>query len=175
MDFPAYKFLVDRMLGRLISWLRIFGYDTKSALDLEPTPEEDTILIGMAKGEGRILVSRDRVLIERAKKSGVDAVLVNSDDVRDQLNILMERYRLEADPNMTRCTACNSLLREAKDADKERLKGVEEVPKELFEEDRAIWVCDKCGKAYWQGSHWRNILKTAEEVKDKRKCQNKTN
>jgi len=35
MDAHAYRFLVDRMLGRLVAWLRIFGYDTKSALDLE--------------------------------------------------------------------------------------------------------------------------------------------
>ena len=101
----AYKFLVDRMLGRLIAWLRIFGYDTKSALDLEHTPGEDTLLIALAKGEDRILISRDRVLVDRAKKAGVDAVLVSSDDVRDQLATLMERYRLNANPGMTRCTA----------------------------------------------------------------------
>ena len=171
MEYPAYKFLVDRMLGRLISWLRIFGYDTKSALDFQPTPGEDTMLIGLAKREGRILVSRDRALVERAKKAGVDAVLVNSDDVRDQLRTLMEKYPLTADPNMTRCTVCNSLLREATEADRERLRCSDEVPKELLEGHSALWVCGKCGKAYWQGSHWRNILKTAEEVKR----QNKTN
>lgn len=60
MDHPAYKFFVDRMLGRLIAWLRIFGYDTKSALDFEPAPDEDTMLIDVAKREGRILLSRDR-------------------------------------------------------------------------------------------------------------------
>ena len=162
---PAYKFLVDRMLGRLISWLRIFGYDTASALDLEPSPGEDTRLIGMAKNESRILVSRDRALVDRAKKSGVEAVLVSSDDVRDQLETLMEKYRLDADPNMTRCTACNSLLREATEADRERLKSSGEVPEEVLRESGALWVCGRCGKAYWQGSHWRNILKTAEEIR----------
>ncbi|BAI61521.1 conserved hypothetical protein [Methanocella paludicola SANAE] len=169
MDASAYHFLVDRMLGRLIAWLRIFGYDTKSALDMEPTPDEDTRLIDIAKAEGRILISRDRALIERAKKAGVQTVLVSSDDVREQLEKLMESYRLDIDPNMTRCTVCNATLREATEEDIEKLKNSEEVPEHLLNDKRTLWVCEKCGKAYWQGSHWRNILKTAEQVRNSQK------
>ena len=168
MDYPAYKFLVDRMLGRLIAWLRIFGYDTKSALDFEPMPNEDTILIDLAKKEQRILISRDRTLADRAKKAGVDAILVSSDDVKVQLEELMKRYRLDVDPNMTRCTACNSTLREATEADMEKIRSSGEVPERLIKDHTEFWICDKCGKVYWQGSHWRNILKTAEEVKNTR-------
>ncbi|HTY90851.1 MAG TPA: Mut7-C RNAse domain-containing protein [Methanocella sp.] len=169
MNHPAHQFLVDRMLGRLIAWLRIFGYDTKSALDLEPSSDEDTRLIDIAKNERRILVSRDRALIDRAKKAGADAILVGSDDVRDQLEKLIERYRLDADPNMTRCTVCNATLREATKADLEKLKKSSEVPEHLLNDKETLWVCEKCGKAYWRGSHWRNILKTAEEVKNSHK------
>ena len=60
MEYPDHMFLVDRMLGRLVAWLRIFGYDTKSALDLKLSSNEDTLLIEMAKSEGRILLSRDK-------------------------------------------------------------------------------------------------------------------
>jgi uncharacterized protein with PIN domain len=169
MEVPAYRFIVDRMLGRLIAWLRIFGYDTISALDLEPTPNEDTMLIDIAKNERRILVSRDRALIDRAKRASADAVLVSSDDVRDQLEELMRVYRLDIDPGMTRCTACNSTLREATEADMERIRSSKEVPERLMSDYSLFWLCDKCGKVYWQGSHWRNILKTAEEVKNNRK------
>jgi uncharacterized protein with PIN domain len=166
MDYPANKFLVDRMLGRLIAWLRIFGYDTRSALDFEPSPGEDTMLIGLAGKERRVLISRDRTLVDRAKKAGVDAILVSSDDVKVQLEELMKRYGLDVDPNMTRCTACNSTLREATEADMEKIKSSGEVPERLIDNRTEFWVCDKCGKVYWQGSHWRNILKTAEEVKN---------
>lgn len=169
MYVPAYRFLVDRMLGRLVAWLRIFGYDTKSALGMELTPDEDTRLIDIAKAENRILVSRDRVLIDRAKKAGVEAVLVSSDDVREQLEKLMESYRLDIDPNMTRCTACNATLREATEKDIDNLKKAGEVPEHLLNDKTALWVCEKCGKAYWQGSHWRNILKTAEQVRNQKK------
>jgi uncharacterized protein len=169
MDAPGYKFLIDRMLGRLIAWLRIFGYDTKSALDLEATPNEDTLLIDIAKNERRILVSRDRELIDRAVKAGAEAMLLSSDDVRDQLEKLLERYRLDIDPNMTRCTVCNAPLREATEADLEKIKSSGEVPERLLKDKMELWVCEKCGKAYWQGSHWRNILKTAEEVRNANK------
>ncbi|MCD1295182.1 hypothetical protein CUJ83_09245 [Methanocella sp. CWC-04] len=166
MERSEYRFIVDRMLGRLISWLRIFGYDTKSALELDPSPKEDTMLIEIALGEGRILVSRDRVLVNRAKKAGVQAVLMYSDDVRDQLEALMQHYGLDIDPNMTRCTVCNSTLREAGPSDFENIKKHEEVPEHLLKNGTLFWICDRCGKVYWQGSHWRNILRTAEEVKN---------
>jgi hypothetical protein len=166
MPRKEYSFLVDRMLGRLISWLRIFGYDTKSALELESTPKEDTLLIEIAINEGRILVSRDHVLIKRAKKAGAEAVLVLSDDVRAQLEVLLELYSLETDPNMTRCTACNSTLRKAIENDIDKIRLIEDVPENLLNDIKAFWLCDNCGKAYWQGSHWKNIMKTAEEVKN---------
>jgi uncharacterized protein with PIN domain len=166
MDKPANKFLVDRMLGRLIAWLRIFGYDTRSALDLEPSTDEDTKLIDMAKKDGRILLSRDRCLVDRAKKARVEAVLLSSDDVRDQLEALMKQYGLDVDPNMTRCTVCNSPLREATEADMEKIRISGQVPERLLDERTGLWICTGCGKIYWQGSHWRNILKTAEEVRN---------
>ncbi len=166
MEYPDYLFLVDRMLGRLVSWLRIFGYDTKSALDLELMPNEDTQLIKMAKAEGRILLSRDKELVDRAKKDGINAVYVSPDGVREQLEALMREYPLHIEPEMTRCTICNAMLRKVENKDIALIKKNEEIPKQLLEELSGLWICIKCGKVYWQGSHWRNILKTADEVKN---------
>jgi uncharacterized protein len=166
MEYPDYMFLVDRMLGRLVAWLRIFGYDTKSALDLKLLPNEDTLLIEMAKAEGRILLSRDKELVDRAKKAGVHAVLISPDGIREQLEALTREYPLRIEPEMTRCTVCNSPLRKAGNNDIAALKNNGEVPKHLLDEQARLWICVKCGKVYWQGSHWRNILKTADEVKN---------
>jgi uncharacterized protein with PIN domain len=156
------------MLGRLIAWLRICGYDTKSALDFEPTPGEDTMLSAPAEKEGRILVSRDRTLVDRAKKAGVDAFLANSDDVKVQLEDLAKRYGIMVEPTTTRCTACNATLRRATEADISRIMGSGEVPERLINDHAELWICGHCGKVYWQGSHWRNIMRTAEEVKNAR-------
>jgi uncharacterized protein with PIN domain len=169
MEYPPYTFLVDRMLGRLVAWLRIFGYDTKSALDLEPTPNEDTRLIEIAKTECRILLSRDKELVDRAKKAGVTAVHLSSDDIRLQLEELMRHYSLCIEPEMTRCTVCNGMLRRATAKDMARIRQEGAVPEHLLNDHAELWVCDKCGKIYWRGSHWRNILRTADEVKNNRK------
>lgn len=166
MENPDHMFLVDRMLGRLVSWLRILGYDTKSALDLELSPNEDTQLIKMAKSEGRILLSRDKELVDRAKKDGIKSLYVSPDGVREQLEVLMREYPLHIEPEMTRCTICNATLRRVENTDIADLKKNEEVPKQLLEDQAPLWICTKCGKVYWQGSHWRNILKTADEVKN---------
>lgn len=165
MERVPYRFLVDRMLGRLIAWLRIFGYDTKSAPGNESTPKEDTELIELAKQERRILISRDHALIDRAKKAGVEAVLLKTDDVKDQLNALLSIYSLDINPEMTRCTACNAIIREATQADNEAIRNNKDVPGHLIDEGTPLWICDACGKVYWKGSHWRNILKTSEDIK----------
>lgn len=166
MEYPDHKFLVDRMLGRLVAWLRIFGYDTKSALDLKQSPNEDTLLIEMANAEGRVLLSRDRELVDRAKKAGIPAVLILPDGVREQLEELNREYPLRIEPEMTRCTVCNATLRKAESSDIAALKINGGVPEQLLEDQAQLWICIKCGKVYWRGSHWRNILKTAGEVKN---------
>ncbi len=166
MEYPDYMFLVDRMLGRLVAWLRIFGYDTKSALDLKLSPNEDTLLIEMAKAEGRILLSRDKELVDRAKKAGINAVHILPDGIREQLEALMQEFTLHIEPEMTRCTVCNATLRKAENNDMAIINKNSEVPKHLLDEQAQLWICIKCGKVYWQGSHWRNILKTADEVKN---------
>ncbi len=161
MDRP--KFLVDRMLGRLVAWLRIFDYDTKSALDMAPDDDEDAKLLEIARAEGRVLLTRDRALVERAVKACVPAVPIRPDDVKEQICELMRHYPLQTEPVMERCTACNALLRKAADADMKRIR--KEVPPHLIEDGKEFWVCDRCGRIYWLGSHWRNIQKMADELK----------
>jgi hypothetical protein len=165
MDRP--KFLVDRMLGRLVAWLRIFDYDTLSALELDIGGDEDAGLVQKALEQGRVLVTRDRALLERARKAGASAVLITPDDVKEQLCELMRHYHLEANPVMERCTACNARLRMAAPGDADHIRAG--VPAHLIDEGKELWMCDRCGKIYWQGSHWRNIKKLAGEVRDCRK------
>ena len=55
------RFLVDSMLGTLAKWLRILGYDTEYDACLN-----DNKLVRLARGEGRILLTRTlRVRFQR--------------------------------------------------------------------------------------------------------------
>lgn len=152
------------MLGRLVAWLRIFDYDTKSALELGIEHDEDNELVRLAKSENRVLLTRDRELTGRAQKAGVPTLLIVPDDVKEQICELMKHYPLETEPAMERCTACNARLRKATGADADRI--AKNVPPHLVDEGKEFWLCDRCGKIYWQGSHWRGIRKLAGEIRN---------
>ena len=150
------------MLGRLVAWLRIFDYDTLSALELHIEQDEDRRLVDIALRDGRVLLTRDRELVERAKKAGAIAILISPDKVTDQLCELIKHIPINTRPIMERCTVCNGRLRRATTEDLRRTP--DQVPGHLVEEGKDFWICGSCSKIYWMGSHWRNILKTSSDI-----------
>jgi uncharacterized protein with PIN domain len=149
------KFLADRMLGTLTRYLRLMGYDTLSANSLEPgNSREDTALLGMARAEGRILLTRDR---ELARRGGETAVYLPGEDVMDQVRTLSSLGLITPGLVMDRCALCNTLLRPASD---EEVREADYVPAE-----RACLVfstCPACRRIYWMGSHGRNLRASLE-------------
>ncbi|MDY6931727.1 MAG: Mut7-C RNAse domain-containing protein [Halobacteriota archaeon] len=37
------------------------------------------------------------------------------------------------------------------------------VPRWMVEDEADFFICDHCGKVYWQGSHWDNIRRALME------------
>ena len=100
------KFIADRMLGTLTRYLRFMGYDTLSANSLQPgNTREDTALLGIARAEGRILLTRDR---ELARRGGQMAILVEGDDVMAQIRSLRSLGLITPAVVMDRCSLCNT-------------------------------------------------------------------
>jgi uncharacterized protein with PIN domain len=144
------KFIADRMLGTLTRYLRFMGYDTLSANSLEPgNTREDTALLGIARAEGRILLTRDR---ELARRGGEQAVLLESEEVMAQIRALSSRGLVTPVAVMDRCSLCNTMLRPATDAE---IGGADYVPEERISLE--FFLCPGCGKIYWMGSHGRNL------------------
>ncbi|MEM3619692.1 MAG: Mut7-C RNAse domain-containing protein [Nitrososphaerota archaeon] len=137
------RFLVDAMLGNIVSWLRILGYDS------EYWDGDDGKLVQKALEEDRIILTKDRELYVYSMRCGVQAVLIDGDNTAQILGALNRKNKisLEFDPEYTRCPACNHLL--------QRNKGV-------FRDE---WICSNCGKRYWMGRHWKNITRILEEAK----------
>lgn len=152
----AARFIVDSMLGSLARWLRMIGCDTVYAKGWH-----DSRIIEEAGNSRRIIVTRDRGLFNRARRRGLDAVLV-SDDVARALAVLSLRYGipLEIVPERSRCPVCNSPLRSAS---KEEVKG--RVPPRVYEAYDEFWVCTGCSQVYWRGGHWRGIEETLREAR----------
>ncbi|NPA86882.1 MAG: hypothetical protein GXO00_02650 [Candidatus Diapherotrites archaeon] len=154
------RFLADAMLGKLAEWLRLLGYDTVSAADL-PFVDDD-YLLDIAEDEGRVLLTKDKELYQRAKKEGVEAVLVEGKDVEEQLAFLVKKGLIELRevPSLERCPRCNGLLRRAS---KEEVKG--QVPVGVYMSHEEFWICTNCGQIYWKGSHWKRMKEFVERVK----------
>ena len=146
----APRFLLDGMLGSLARWLRIGGYDTEYRKD---TPDDD--LIDEALREGRILLTRDEVLVIRARKRGVEALYLRNGVDEAALSQISTELNLTYDPVRARCPKCNH---ELKKAEKPDVAG--RVPQGTYNTVDEYWVCPKCGSIYWRGSHWPRILET---------------
>ena len=148
------SFLVDGMLGSLNRWLRICGYETEFSGDAS-----DEELLERGRERGLIVLTRDRLLLREARRSGVDAFLVEGSSDEERLASVAREYSLVLDPVMARCTICGGKLNEAF-----RDEVSQVVPHNSFEAYHEFWMCTGCGKAYWRGSHWERIVETVSEA-----------
>jgi len=144
------RFIADRMLGTLTRYLRFMGYDTTSANDLEEgNAKEDTLLLELGLKEHRILLTRDAELARRGKDL---VILVRSEDVIEQVQQLVELGCIKRRVTMSRCSLCNTRVREAFECE---IVGADYAPKDW--RGLSFYWCECCRKLYWNGSHGRML------------------
>ncbi len=138
------KFIIDTMLGNLVTWLRLLGFDT-----VYVKCKDDEEIISRALSEARVLVTRDRELAARSAKKGVVTVLLDPADTTASLKAVAKTLgvRLGFDESRTRCPVCNNQLVKTS-------------------QNPVRWRCPSCEKLYWKGRHWRNIGKVLAELGD---------
>jgi uncharacterized protein with PIN domain len=141
------RLLLDAMLGKLTTYLRMCGYDAAYALDRGIEADDDLLALG--KSEGRLLVTRDSQLALRG-----DGLLLETKDVTDQLRELAEAgFDLElSEP--TRCANCNGELVEVAEGENSTPEYAPD-PAEM-----QVWRCPECGQHFWKGSHWESVEET---------------
>jgi len=140
--------MVDDMLGKLATYLRMCGYD--AAYTTARAIESEDALLALAHTEGRLVLTRDRELARSAERS----VLLTERDVRDQLHELREAgFELALADEPARCSACNGLV--------ERVDRTEPTPDYAPDpHEVAVWRCRECGQHFWKGSHWDDVAET---------------
>jgi len=149
------KFIADRMLGTLTRYLRFMGYDTTSANGLlEGDKKEDTVLLRIARQEHRLLLTRDAELARRGEAS---ALLIRSDDVMEQVQLLIDQHLVKRRLAMSRCSLCNTELREANSCEIEKTAY---APKDW--RNLSFFWCQRCKKLYWNGSHGKQLEQRVE-------------
>ena len=151
------RLLLDAMLGKLATYLRMCGYDAAYVLDGvdDPTagPTDDEILVE-ARESSRTILTRDRELAARAD----DALCLRSREVEDQLSELRTAgYGLSLDSTPTRCGACNGPVRAAGAGE-----SLPDYAPDPVETD--CWRCRACGQVFWKGGHWDDVASTLDGI-----------
>jgi uncharacterized protein with PIN domain len=152
MEPKPHRFFADAMLGRLAKRLRLAGFDMayERAID-------DADLVARAQAEARVILTRDRRLLERRAARG--GILVRGNYVHEQWTDLAVRLpHLREGAIMSRCAECNTLILPASP---EEVRS--EVPPYVFQTHREFYRCPGCGKIYWPGTHVGKIRRMIEQ------------
>jgi len=148
MDKPALRFLCDEMLKGLGRWLRAAGYDT---LILEDG-NADAALLQRAVAEGRLLLTRDRPLMEYRDAPGT-VVLLHCNGLSDCAEEATRRLHIDWHfQAFSRCTVCNTSLLNATPEQRQQ------IPEDARGDEQLLY-CPHCDKLYWEGSHVRRMRK----------------
>lgn len=161
MDEPGKKgtygeqtrFFADAMLGKLARWMRTLGCDVEYAKEIG-----DAQLVLKALAQGRVILTRDRLLANRRSVHG-RCLFIESDAIGAQLRQVVKAFGIGKTPALTRCLRCNTLLGYA---DKGSVKGL--VPQFIYETHDAFSVCASCKRVYWCGSHKARMLEEIERM-----------
>jgi hypothetical protein len=141
------KFLCDEMLQGLGRWLRAAGYDTAIA----GYGAADRDLLRQAAAEERIVVSRDRHLLEHRAAAG-RVILLAAEGIDGWASELSARLCVDWSYRpFSRCLLCNAALVPASVFDRAAL------PSAMAHVPEPLRRCPRCDKIYWQGGHVRRM------------------
>lgn len=145
------RFLADAMLGRLVKWLRLLGYDTLYANDLD-----DIGIIRQARAQGRLILTRDTGLVRR---KGVHAIFIESEDTLEQAAQVVTAFPPPPQGLFSRCPVCNEPLLEVM---KEEIQ--QQVPPYVYATQERFRRCPRCGRLFWRGTHWQRIRERLAKI-----------
>lgn len=142
------------MLKRAGRWLRAAGYDVVIA---EPG-QADRDLLNQARKEGRLLLTRDRGLMEY-RDAADHVLLIEANRLQDVLAEIGSRLHIDwLRRPFSRCLVCNTPLEPASP------EVLARVPPESIREDETLLYCPSCDKPYWQGSHVKRMHRYLERL-----------
>ena len=146
----AHRFLVDVMVGKLATYLRMCGYDTEYVQ--EEGIEADDEIRQRAQSTGRRLLTRDRALAERTD----GAVLLASREIEGQLTELHDHgIAIELPTQPRRCSVCNGRV--------DRIDP-DQRPDHAPDSVSHVWQCESCDHHFWKGSHWERLRETIAAI-----------
>jgi len=155
---PLLRFFCDSGLGGLARWLRAAGYETWWKAQIQ-----DEELLRQARQNGSILLTTDSMLMERrlVRERTIHAFwLPPTLKLENQVEVVFREFQLRI--REPRCMVCGG---ELVTSDKEKLR--ERIPPRTYRWLDEYFVCGRCGKVFWRGTHWERILRQLQRVQSK--------
>ncbi len=152
---PPELFYCDAGLGGLARWLRAAGYDAFWQAGID-----DDELLRQARQRSATVLTTDSMLMERRvlRDRLIPAYwLPPTLSMDDQLKLVFREFNLEV--RAPRCMSCGGQLEQG---EKENLR--ERIPPRTYRWLDRYFVCTRCGKLYWYGTHWARIRKALEQA-----------
>jgi uncharacterized protein with PIN domain len=147
------RLILDVMLGKLATYLRMCGYDAVYALDDDL--EADDEILARTHADERMLVTRDRDLAAQAEQS----ICLQHREIEDQLQELADAgFDLALADTPVRCSACNGPLISV-----DRARATPEYAPDPASTD--VWRCEDCGQHFWKGSHWDDVRERLDDLR----------
>jgi len=148
------RFVLDVHLGKLARYLRLLGFDTRYRNDYD-----DAAIIGLARGESRIILTRDRGLLKHGAVT--HGYWVRATAPRVQLAEIVRVFDLGGSARpFTRCIRCNGeLQRVAKSTVAARL------PPRVRAHFEEFVQCRECAAVYWPGTHYDRMRKMVDQLR----------
>jgi hypothetical protein len=142
------RFFCDAGLGGLARWLRAAGWEAL----WEPGIDDDA-LIRAARQHQAVILTTDSMLMERRllRDRIIPAFWLSPAlGVGEQLEQVFHEFGLVR--GQPRCMACGGELRPV---EKEALR--ERIPPRTYRWLDEYFVCGRCDKLFWHGTHWARI------------------
>lgn len=146
-------FIADVHLRKLAHYLRMLGLDT-----LHTNDYTDDQIVDIAVREGRIILTRDRMLLKHGAVT--HGYWVRSTVPIEQAREVIRRFDLRDQVHpFARCPSCNGeIVAASKDGVYDRIP-----PKTAAWLDE-YFICMACGKLYWRGTHFPRLQATVERI-----------
>ncbi len=147
------RFVADVHLGTLARNLRLLGFDTIWERDLA-----DEVIIDIAARDRRIILTRDKGILKNGRVT--HGYWLRATDPSEQLVEVIAALDLAGSIDAyTRCMECNGILEPIG-----RLEAARTVPLQVFLVYRDFKRCERCGRTYWRGSHFRRLDKVVRSA-----------
>lgn len=144
----SLHFLCDAGLGGLARWLRAAGYEAAWQPDID-----DDSLLREARSIQATLLTTDAMLMERRllRDRIIPAFwLPPTLSIPEQLALVFREFGLAL--RGPRCMSCGGELRRVP---KEALR--DRIPPKTYRWLDEFFVCRRCDKLFWHGTHWHRI------------------